>query len=194
MNLNMVNTFSEIEDMLFYKEEVIFDFDKIKESIYTLVEEKIKNEAENKRGFLFEQIICDFFDYLNIETVRIGKTRDFGLDGIIKLKLDVLGDVDLGLQIKYKLIDSTDIDSFLSNLRNAELQLGVIVCKDSRELQKYDLNSRIKAILFAKGIKIKEKAIGENININPIFILRMNDVVEMSARKFRNLVEAVYKR
>lgn len=190
----MVNIFSEIEDELFYKEEIIFDIDKIRQFIFKFIEERIEKEEDAKRGFLFEQIICDFFDYLGVEVVRTGKTRDFGLDGIVKLKLDVLGEVDLGLQIKHKLIDSNDVDMFLASLRNAELWLGVIVCKDSRQLQKYELNSKIRAILFVKGIKIKERIIRENININPIFVLKMDDIVEMSARKFRNVVEAVYKR
>ncbi|MBU0906931.1 MAG: restriction endonuclease [Nanoarchaeota archaeon] len=190
----MVNTFSELEDRLFYEEEIIFDFDKIKNFIFEFVQKKLEKEEAAKRGFLFEQVICDFFDYLGVDVVLGGKTRDFGLDGIVRLNLDVLGEVDLGLQAKYKLIDSNDVDLFLASLKNAELQLGVIVCEDSRQLQKYELNSKISAILFAKGIKIKEKVIKENININPIFVLKMDDVVEMSARKFRNVVEAVYKK
>ena len=44
--------------------------------------------------------------------------------------LDFLG-IKLGLQIKYSLVSSTEIDSFLTALNNAELQLGVVVCKDS---------------------------------------------------------------
>lgn len=98
------------------------------------------------------------------------------------------------MQIKYKLIDSTDIDLFLSSLKNSELQLGVIVCKDSRKLNKYELNSKIKAILFSKGINIKEKLIKENVDINPVFILKFNEVIDIVVSQIRAFVTAVYKK
>lgn len=108
--------------------------------------------------------------------------------------MSLFGEVNLGLQVKYKLIDSTDIDLFLSALRNSELQLGVVVCKDSRRLEKYELNSKIKAILLSKGIAIKERLIKENIDINPVFILKMDEMAEIIANNIRGFVRMIYKK
>ena len=149
---------------------------------------------ETKKGFLFEEIVYDFFDYMNIGLLRSKKTRDFGIDGILKLNLQLVGEVNLGVQIKYKLIDSTDIDSFLSSLRNAELQLGVIVCKNSRNLEKYELNSRIKAILFSRGILLKERLIKDKIDINPVFVLKFDDLLNVVANNVRGVVKSIYKK
>ena len=150
--------------------------------------------VEVNSPFFFEEIIYDFFDYRKIKLIRTKKTRDFGIDGIITLETELLGKVNLGLQIKYKLIDSNDIDMFLSAIKNAELQLGVIVCKDSRKLEKYELNSKIKAILLSKGIQIKERLIKEEVDINPVFILKLNDLIDVAASDMRSFVKAVYKK
>ena len=190
----MGNIFNEIEDNLFFDEEVIFDVDRIREYILDFIIKRVEGELPENRGFVFEQIVCDFFDYMGLNVVRSGKTRDFGIDGVIRLKIDLFGELNLGLQVKYKVIDSTDVDLFSASLRNAELRLGVIVCKESREMQNYELNSRLKAILFSRGIKVREKLIEENININPLFILKLDEIVGISARKFRNVVGAVYKK
>jgi len=189
----MVNIFSEIEDDVLFNESIMFDENKIKEYILNFVVNRLNSKPEKERPFFFEEIVYDFFDYRRIDLTKTKKTRDLGIDGIIKLKLDMLGNINLGVQIKYKLIDSNDVDLFLSALKNAELQLGVIVCKDSRKLEKYELNSKIKAILLSKGIKIKEKLIKENIDINPVFILKLNDIIEIVALEMRAVVSAVYK-
>lgn len=190
----MVNAFSEGEDRIFYNESIIFDEEKIKKSVLKDLTDKLNVKPTNERAFFFEEVMYDFFEYIGIDLIKTKKTRDFGIDGVIKIKLDLFGDVDLGLQIKYKLIDSTDIDLFLTATKNAELQLGVIVCKDSRQLQKYELNSKIKAILLSKGIKVKDKIIKENININPVFILKMGDITEIVTSKIRGTIKTIYKK
>lgn len=190
----MVNIFSEIEDNIILDESIIFEEDKIKKYIFDFIANRIALKTDREKPFLFEEVIYDFFDYKNINLIRTKKTRDLGIDGVIKLKLDLLGELNLGLQVKYRLIDSNDIDLFLSALRNAELQLGVVVCRDSRKLEKYELNSKIRAILLSKGIKIKERLIKENIDINPIFILKLNDLIEIVASEMRaeNVTGAYY--
>jgi len=189
----MTNIISEIEERILNDESIIFDEEKIKEKVLNLILEKMNSIEEKKRPFYFENIISDFFKYLNLNFIETKKTRDFGLDGFLKLRLEVLGEVNLGVQIKYKLIDSTDIDLFSSALKNAEIQLGLIVCKDSRNLQKYNLNSKIKTILLSKGIEIKEKLIKEEIDLNPVLILKLNDIVEIITSNIRGFAKAVYK-
>lgn len=190
----MVNIFSEIENDLIFNESIIFDEDKIRDYILNYLVDKLNLKQENEKPFYFEEIIYDFFDYLKIELIKTKKTRDFGLDGFIKLKIDLIGDINLGLQIKYKLIDSNDVDLFLSALRNAELQLGIIVCKDSRKLEKYELNEKIKAILLSKGIKVRERLIKEEININPVLILKFEDIIKIVASEIRAFIKGVYKK
>lgn len=190
----MANIFFEIEDEILLNENVIFDEIAIKEFISDFISNKLNEKNEAERAFYFEEIIYNFFEYLNIQLIRTKKTRDFGIDGFIKLKIDFLGDINIGLQIKYQLINSNDIDLFLSALRNAELQLGVIVCKDSRKLEKYELNSKIKAIFLSKGIKIREKLIKEEININPVFVLKFEDILDIIASEIRAVARAIYKK
>jgi hypothetical protein len=190
----MANIFSEIEEEIFFNENLAFDEEKIKKYILEFLGNKINEKEQSQKGFYFEEIIYNFFEYMNIPLTKSLKTRDFGIDGIVKFDIGFLGEIDLGLQIKYKLIDSTDVDLFLSALKNAELQLGVIVCKDSRNLVKYELNSKLKAILFSKGIKIKEKLINENVNLNPVFILKFEEVAEFVASQIRAFVKSVYKK
>jgi hypothetical protein len=189
----MVNIFSEFEDSIFFDESMIFDENKIRGKLTDVIIQKLNSCKETEKGFVFEEIICDALEFLSIPFIKTKKTRDFGLDGIIRIKLDIFGEANIGLQIKYKLIDSNDLDLFLSALRNAEIQLGVIICKDSRELQKYELNSKIKAILLSKGVKIKEKLIKENITINPVFILKFDDILDMTSTRMRDVVRAIYK-
>jgi hypothetical protein len=131
---------------------------------------------------------------MNIPIIKSKKTRDFGIDGIVKFKMGFLGEIDLGLQIKYKTIDSTDVDLFLSALKNSELQLGVMICKDSRNLTKYELNSKLKAILFSRGIKIKEKLIDQEVNLNPLFVLKFTDMIEIVTLEIRSFIRGVYKK
>jgi len=190
----MPNIFSEIEDNIFFNETIIFDEEKIKCYILEFLTKKLAAANDKERPFLFEQIIYDFFDYEHILLIRTKKTRDFGIDGVVKLNMQLIGNADIGLQIKFKQIDSTDIDSFSASLKNAELQLGVLVCKESRRLDKYNLNSKLTAILFSRGIKLKERLIEENINLNPIFILKFQDVIDLTASNIRAVVKGVYKK
>ena len=190
----MANIFSEIEEQVCFNEEIIFDEDKIKDFILAEIIKRINAKEEKEKPFYFEEIIKDFFKYRKIQLIETKKTRDFGLDGIIKLGLEMLGDINLGLQIKYKLIDSNDIDLFLSALRNTELQLGVIVCKDSRRLDKYELNSKIKAILLSRGILIKERLLNEKVDINPVLILKFEEIISIVASDIRGFIKSVYKK
>ena len=189
----MTNIFYEIEEKISYEDEIIFDKIKIKERINELIIEKL-NFIKSNKNFFFEEIVYDFFDYLNIPLIRTKKTRDSGIDGIIKLKLNILGNVNVGLQIKNKIIDSTDIDLFSSSLNLSELQLGIIVCKDSRHFEKYDLNTKIKTILLSKGIEPSEKLINEKVDINPVSIIKFDDLVEIVALQIRGFIKSIYKK
>ncbi len=188
------NIFYQIEDEVLDKESIMFDLIRIKEFVGDFIFKLINNQLVMKRGFYFEKIIFDFLEYKGFEFIKTKNTRDFGIDGIIKINLDLVGSVDLGLQIKYKLLGSEDIDLFSSALRNSELQLGLIICKDARYLEKYDLNSKIKAILFSKGIKIKQRLINNKISINPIAILKLEDIISMVADEIRMMIKGIYKK
>ncbi len=192
LNSEINNIFSKVEDKILTDEEKMFDVSKIKEVLsYSLIEEITKKE---NKYLYFEEVVAQFFKYLNVPYAETGKTRDGGIDGIITLQLSLLGNVQLGVQAKYTRIDSNDVDTFLSALKHAELQLGIIVCKESRKLEKYDLNSKIKAILFSRGILIREKAIEESININPIFIIIMDDMLDIVSSQIRNTIRMIYKK
>ena len=190
----MSNVFFELEEEVLFNDSLMFDEDKIKDFISSFLVEKIQKCSEFERAFCFEAIIYDFFYYIGINLLKTGKTRDLGLDGIIRLNLELLGEINLGLQIKYSLIDSNDLDLFLSALKRAELQLGVLVCKDARKFNNYNLNSKLKAILLSKGIKIRERLIKENLDINPVIVLRFEDVVEIVVSNIRAVVRGVYKK
>jgi hypothetical protein len=190
----MVNIFSEFEDEVLSDETIIFDKEKIKNRLLQLVTKKLESVEDSKKPFLFQDIVYDFFEYERVNIIKSGKTRDSGLDGVVDLNLDLIGKIKLGLQIKYKLIDSNDLDSFIASLRNAELQLGVMVCKDSRKFDKYSLNNKIKTILFSKGIKVRERLIKENIDINPVFIIRFDELLDKIAFELRGFIEGVYKK
>jgi hypothetical protein len=193
----MPNVFSEIENSLFSlenMEDVIFDEEKISDYIVKELNNRLASASERERPFVFQEIIYNFFEFMRIPLIKSSKTRDNGLDGVIKLPLSIFGEIDLGLQIKYSLIGSPEIDSFQAALRNSELQLGVIACKDSRELVNYDLNNRIRAILFSRGIELKERLINEKININPVYILKLNEIVAIVASEFRGFAKSVYKK
>ena len=151
----MINIFYKIEEVILEKDDIIFDENLIEDYILKAIVQKMGEVDGAKRGFYFEKIIYDFFEYMNISLIKTPKTRDFGIDGIIKMNLQLFGEVNLGVSIKYSLIDFGDVDMFLTALRNSELNLGVVVCKDSRNLEKYEFNSKIKAILFSRGIFIK---------------------------------------
>ncbi|MFH1425560.1 MAG: restriction endonuclease [archaeon] len=117
----MGNLFAEIEDKIFFDDALAFDETKIKESVLSFITDKINSKPERERPFFFEEAIYNFFDYIGLDLIKTKKTRDFGIDGVVKFKLNLLGDMDLGLQIKSKLVGSHDVDAFISVLRNVEL-------------------------------------------------------------------------
>ena len=186
------NLFSKLEEEIFFNEDICFEELKIRRFIIGKIKQKIEN-SESK-GFEFEDVVYDFFKYMNISLIKTPKTRDKGLDGFVTFEVGFLGEVKMGLQIKYKLVDSPDVDSFLTALRNVELQLGVIVCKDARNLNNYELNSKIKSILFSRGISIKEKLLNEKVDINPVFILKLDELVEIVSSQIRAFVKSIYKK
>ncbi len=187
------NFFSDIESEITFRDDLMFDKAKIESYILNSLVNRLKSAAENTVGFCFQEIVYDFFEYIRIPLTKTKKTRDFGIDGVITLDAGIFGKINLGLQAKYSLIDSNDVDLFLSALRHAELQLGVIFCKDSRRLEKYELNSKLKAILLSKGINIKERLINQKLDINPVIILKMEDIVKIVALDIRGFVASVYK-
>jgi len=190
----MDNLFSKFEEEIFDKEEIIFSEEKIKIALAQFTADKLSKIPDKEKGFYFQDIIYNFFEYTNIPLIKAGKTRDSGLDGVIKIKAELIGELDLGLQIKYKLIDSTDVDLFLSALKNSELQLGLIICKDSRNLNKYELNSKLKAILLSKGINLKERIIKNKIDINPVLIIKFDEILDIIASQIRSFIKGVYKK
>lgn len=187
-----MNFFKSIENDLFEKEEIIFNEKKIQEIILQKISEEIDKNPK-KEGFCFEKIIYDFFDYLNFDLIKTKKTRDAGIDGIISLKIEPFGNLKLGLQIKYKIIDSTDIDKFIQALNYAELKLGVITCKESRRLIKYELNSKLKALFLTQNLKNTNFKF-EKVDLNPVFILKLKDVVTLGASKMRAIASTIYKK
>ncbi len=194
LNSNNRNLFYEIEEKLLFDEEIVFDEDKIKNYLLEKLSKKLSDQPLGKRGFYFEKIIYDFLKYMNLNLTETPATKDFGIDGIVKLGLSIFGDVDLGLQIKYKLIDSNDVDLFLTALKNSELQLGMLICKDSRRLEKYELNSKLKAILLSKGINVKEKLINDDVDINPVLVLKFEEVIQIVVSQIRAIARGIYKK
>jgi len=194
LSLNKDNFFVCMEEKIFYDETIAFDKDKIKSYLFKSFMNELKSKNNYEKAFYFEKIVYDFFGYRGISLIKTKKTRDFGIDGILKLKLDIFGEQNFGLQIKYKTIDSNDIDLFSSSLKNLELQVGVIVCKDSRNLINYNLNSRIKAILFSRGIVSKEKLINESVSINPVSIIKFGELLDNAALEMRAFVKSIYKK
>lgn len=190
--MKMDNLFFKIEEEVIFDESICFEEEKIKNFILEKMKKRIEN-SESK-GFAFEEVVYNFFEYMNIPLIKTSKTRDKGLDGFVNFNAGFLGEIKLGLQIKYSLIDSNDVDLFLSALKNAELQLGVIVCKDSRNLINYELNSKIKSILISRGISVKEKLLNEKVDINPVFVLKLNELVEIVSSQMRSFVKSVYKK
>jgi len=185
------NFFKILDKKIFSSEQIIFSKSKIKKFVKNLIFQELNSLPKNKRGEFFEKIVCDFFEYMHFELTRTKKTRDFGLDGIIKTELEPFGKLKIGLQIKYKKINSIDVDSFLQALNFAEIRLGALVCKDAARLDKYTISSKLKAMLFGeeKGIKVKEK-----LELKPVFILKFEDVLNIFSEEVRYKVQAIYKR
>ena len=186
------NFFKEIEKKILYEdEEILFDNEKVREIAEKIVLTKINDVDEKKRGLFFEEIILDFFEYKNFKIFRTKKTRDFGLDGLIEIEIEPFGHLKLGLQVKYKRIDSKDVDLLISALNFAEIKVSVLVCKDFGRLDKYNLSSKLKAMLIGKENKIDIK---EDLNINPVFILKFNDILDIFSSSVRDVVRSVYKK
>jgi hypothetical protein len=190
----MSNIFSEIEEIVLFDDNLMFEETKIKEHIQKAILEKLNSTNKENIGFLFEEIVYNFLEYMNISFIKTKKTRDYGIDGVIKTNIGFFGEVNLGVQVKYVVIDSNDIDLFIASLKNLEIQLGVIICKDSRNLEKYELNSKIKGILFSKGINIKEKLIKDKVNINPVLVLKFDEIVGIVSSQIRAVVRGIYKK
>lgn len=187
-----MNFFRLIEDKIFENEKIMFDEKAIQKEVSKEIIESLKEKSPQEQGFYFEKIVYDFFDYLSFNLTKTKKTRDFGLDGVIEMHIEPFGKIGLGLQIKYKIIDSSDIDKFIQALNYAELRLGTLICKDSRRLMKYELNSKLKAILFSRNIKTNLKL--NKIDINPIFILKLKDIVNLVASDMRAVIRGIYKK
>jgi len=173
-------------------EKTIFSEKKIMEFSENYIQMELKKISPNKRGWFFQKIVCDFFRFKRFRVIECKKTRDLGIDAVIKKKFDILGDLQLGLQIKYKKIGAADIDSFIQALDFAEIRLGVIACKESSRLDKYTLSSKMKALLLGlpgKKIKIKER-----IQLKPVFVITLNEIIKLISSDARLMVRSIYKR
>lgn len=186
------NYFKELQtQILRNSENILFDEKKIKKIAKKELEKAMENQPKTKNGLFFEEIICDFFEFLGFEVIRTKKTRDLGIDGIIKTKLQPFGLLELGLQVKYKTIDSSDVDSFVQALNFAEIRIGVIVCKKAKRLDKYTLSSKMKAILL--GAK-NEVRINKRIDLKPVFVMSLRETIDVFSQHLRDVVKSVYKR
>jgi len=186
------NFFRRIEEeILMEDEEILFSNKEIRKLSEEIILNEFKKIEERKRALFFEEIICDFFEYQYFKIFRTKKTRDFGLDGLIEIEIEPFGNLKMGLQVKYKNVNSNDVDSFLQALNFAEIKVGVLVCKDSGRFDKYKISSKLKAMLIDKKIDIKIK---EDFNINPVFILKFSDILDIFSHNVRNVVESVYKK
>jgi len=187
------NFFKEIEKNILNEndEEILFDYNNIRKLSEEIILNGINKVNEKKRGLFFEEIMLDFFEYKLFKVFRTKKTRDFGLDGLIEINIEPFGDLKLGLQVKYKKIDSKDVDLLINSLNFAEIKVGVLICKDANRLDKYNISSKLKAMLIGKENKLDVK---ENLSINPIFILKFSDILDVFSHEVRGVVEMVYKK
>ncbi len=191
----MDNFFDSLEKkILLSDEEVLFNIEKIKEYSRNYLLDNIEEKPKNERGFYFEEIVCDLFRYLNFKVIQTKKTRDFGLDGIIETELEPFGKLKLGLQVKWKKINASDVDLFIQALNFAEIRLGILLCKTTGDIKKYKLSSKIKAILSSFDNDVKNDPNISELYLEPIFILKFDDIVDIFSQRVRNLVSAVYKR
>jgi len=189
------NFFDSLEKkILLSDEEVLFNIEKIKEYSRNYLLDNIEEKPKNERGFYFEEIVCDLFRYLNFKVIQTKKTRDFGLDGIIETELEPFGKLKLGLQVKWKKINASDVDLFIQALNFAEIRLGILLCKTTGDIKKYKLSSKIKAILSSFDNDVKNDPNISELYLEPIFILKFDDIVDIFSQRVRNLVSAVYKR
>lgn len=187
-----INFFKEIERRILNSdEEILFDYNKIRELSEKLILDEINKIEEPKRGLFFEEIMIDFFEYKLFKIFRTKKTRDFGLDGLIEIDIEPFGTLKLGLQIKYKKIESKDVDLLINALNFAEIKIGVLVCKDAGRLDKYTISSKLKAMLISKENKLSIK---EDLSINPVFILKFSDILDIFSHEVRGVVEMIYKK
>jgi len=193
--LKLDNFFDSLEKkILLSDEEVLFNIEKIKEYSRNYLLDNIEEKPKNERGFYFEEIVCDLFRYLNFKVIQTKKTRDFGLDGIIETELEPFGKLKLGLQVKWKKINASDVDLFIQALNFAEIRLGILLCKTTGDIKKYKLSSKIKAILSSFDNDVKNDPNISELYLEPIFILKFDDIVDIFSQRVRNLVSAVYKR
>lgn len=186
------NFFKKIEfELTDAPEQVLFSEKKIRALAEKLVLREINKKPVKQRPAFFEKIICDFFIFRNFKLIKTKKTRDLGLDALIKTRLEPFGELSLGLQIKYKKIGSIDVDLFLRSLDFADLKLGALVCKDSRRLDKYTLSAKLKAMLFGLG---EEASLKKRIDLKPVFILKFSDILDVFTGEIRLRMKGIYKR
>jgi len=186
------NFFKGLEsEILNLDESILFSEKKIRGAVEKAVLGKLNSVAASRRGFLFEAIVCDFFENHGFEVVRSKKTRDLGIDALVSTELQPFGKLSLGVQAKYKRISSKDVDLFLQALRFSEIALGVVVCKEAGRLDKYTLSSKLRGLLFGLG---KKADLGERIDLNPVFVLKFSELINIFAKKVRSIVKGIYKR
>ncbi len=190
----MDNFFKQVEEEVLWQDDnILFNTDEITKYSKQYVLERINEKEEGRRGFFFEEVVCDFFEYVGYDVVRSKKTRDHGLDGVVETDVPPLGKLKLGLQAKWKMVDSTDVDQLLQALENAEIRLGVLVCRESSRLDKYKLTSKVKAILFFHNMESEVKDLPD-LDVNPAFIMKFDELIKVSSEKIRGMVKATYKR
>ena len=186
------NYFRELQgQILKSSDSVLFDEKKIKEMARNHVEKSIEKQAKTERGLFFEKIVLDFFDFLGFKVTRTKKTRDLGIDGIIKTELPPFGLLRMGLQVKYKEIDSSDIDAFIQALNFAEIRVGVVACRKAGRLDKYTISTKVKALLLGSENNMR---IGKRIDLKPVFVMNLNEIIGIFSQHTRDVVKSVYKR
>lgn len=190
---DLTKFFRDLEERVLWRDDIIFDIEKIKAFSMDYALKEIQGRTMQERGFFFEELSRDFFRYLGFMVESTKRTRDLGIDGIVRMKLEPLGQLELGLQAKWKKIGSEDLDSFLQALQFAEIKLGVLTCKDSRDMQKYTMSSKIKALLLKYG-RDKEIENVPDLDMKPVFILKFEDLIDIFSKRVRSVVSAVYKR
>lgn len=186
------NLFLTVEsELLELADKESFSKSKIETFLKSRFIEKINSgKTPSEKGFIFERLVCDFFEYKSFKVLRTKKTCDFGIDGIIEVKLSPFGTLRLGLQVKYKKISAKDFDVFVQSLNFAEIKIGVLVCKDSAKIQRNSLNSKVKAILSTKGGNLPKLP---DFELNQAFILKAKDIIELAAEQAFFTVKSIYK-
>ncbi len=186
------NLFRQLEEEILDRAEgEIFNHQKICAIAKEFFSKKIANaKNDSERGFIFQDIVCDFFEYKNFKIHRTKKTKDFGIDGVIEAEIRPFGILRMGLQVKYKRINSADLDSFLQALDFAEIKVGVIACKDSARLQKNSAKAKFKAMLLGRTEKIPKF---EDFGLQQVFVLKFAEIICLFAEETMLVIKGIYK-